>query len=134
MEGARIHQKFWWVLIAFMALFLVIASILPFQNGLSKRSPEVRAVSNLKTLLLGCRAYSADNDGRYPASLELLIPDYVLDSASLESVSESGDRLPYLYYPERGNSPDPKTPIIVDPHRWGDKTYIAFQGGFVGSD
>ncbi|MEM6278399.1 MAG: hypothetical protein AAF733_02900 [Verrucomicrobiota bacterium] len=117
-----------WLLLAALLLSLLI----PSPHVQPKTSREIKAVWNLKSLLLASRAYAADHDGNFPSSLEELYPDYVDEKDCFVSLNEAEEQLPFLYHPGLSNSADSKTPLVVDPHLRNGKRYVAYVGGHVG--
>jgi len=96
-----------------------------------------RLVKNLgivKSLILACRAYASDSEGKFPASLEALYPDYV-DSKELFLYDDGHtERARFLYY-AGGIASDPFTSeiIIVSPHpSKKGKRIVGFADGHVG--
>lgn len=116
MKGKTSKRNVW----RFLGIILFIAAILylliPNYNGPRKRSPELKAVANLKSLLIANRAYAADHEGHFPGSLEELYPDYIVEKDCFVSLNEAGNPLPYVYHTGLSDSDDPKSPLVTDPH------------------
>lgn len=49
--------------------------------------------------------YASDHGGKYPETLEELVPDYLADRALLESPLSPGEDVGYLYFGGRSNEP-----------------------------
>ena len=68
-----------------MALFaLVIVGVLagialPVFSTVQERGKEVKSLAMAKQIGLGCKLYAADNNGKFPKTLEELVPDFLSD-------------------------------------------------------
>ena len=120
-------------LVCIAGAMLLLLSISPL--GFGRTTPQARAVmerSNIKVLLLGCRAYAADNEGNYPPQLSALYPDYIDIKPLFKGRDENGkNRSPMIYYPGLTTSSDPDTPLIEHPFTFEGRKIIAFAGGRV---
>ena len=111
---------------------LCVTLYLPMQSGVAERAPVIIAVNEIKQLLLGCRAYAADNEGNYPPQLSVLYPDYVDHLPLFEGQDESGEnKLPIIYYPGYTDTSPSRTPIIEYPFTFDGKKVIGYAGGHV---
>lgn len=69
------------------------------------KTEEVTAIANDRTeirqLVLACRMYATDNEGKFPPTLEELFPDYIEDRELLTAEISTNPRVvqPYLYRP-----------------------------------
>ena len=70
----------------------------------------------VRQLVLGCKAWAADNDGEFPPGLESLVPEY-LDALELLiwPAQSGGGRLPFVYRPGHTEAGDPETILIAAP-------------------
>src|SRR5438067_877160 len=67
-------------LAALVAPEAILAAIaLPAITAAQDRSTVVRCMNNAKQIAIACRTYAADHDGKFPATLDELVPDYVPD-------------------------------------------------------
>ncbi len=88
--------------------------------------------SNVKVLLLGCRAYAADNEGNYPPTLKALYPDYVDYLPAFEGRDDKGkEKLPMNYHQGLTPTSDPKAPVIEHPFTFDGKKITAYVSGHV---
>lgn len=115
---AKDHPRFWKrVAIGFGVVLIVLAlSILsPAGSGFSSvRAREIRSLEEARQLAFACRVYAEDNGGRFPPSLDALIPAYLLDRAQLVSPLDPRDVVGYAYAPGLTESSPPKTIVIED--------------------
>ncbi len=120
-------------LVCIAGAMLLLLSISPL--GFGRTTPQARAVmerSNVKVLLLGCRAYAADNEGKYPPQLSVLYPDYIDIRPLFEGRDENGkNKLPMIYYPGLTATSDPKAPVIKHPFTFDGKKITAYVSGHV---
>lgn len=116
-------------------VILSISLINPMQYvsiGIITRSRAVKEVSYVKQLLLGCRAYAADNEGKYPPQLKDLYPDYVDYLFLFEGQdTKRKNKRPMIYYPGLTNTSNSRAPLIEHPFTFEDKKIIGFAGGHV---
>lgn len=92
------------LLIVITIIGILASTAMPAYNGIQERGKRIKSVSNLKNIVLACRAFSADWDGLYPSfdpdaedeggggedsefststdAFNVLIPDYI-DSESI---------------------------------------------------
>ena len=81
-------------LLVVIAIIGILASAaMPAYNGIQERAKRTKDVNNIKQILLGARAFAADNEGLYPSydpdadseeefgtstdAFNVLIPDYI---------------------------------------------------------
>ena len=86
------------LLIVITIIGILASTAMPAYNGIQERGKRIKSVSNLKNIVLACRAFSADWDGLYPSfdpdaeddgggeedefststdAFNVLIPDYI---------------------------------------------------------
>lgn len=88
------------LLIVITIIGILASTAMPAYNGIQERGKRIKAVSNVKNILLACRAFAADWEGLYPSfdpsdgtdeggeftnstdAFNVLIPDYI-DSESI---------------------------------------------------
>lgn len=118
---------------AVLVVILIAAGLfLSIQNTPSGRSTVVGAVNDVKQLVLGCRAYAADNNGNYPPSLSVLYPDYIDHRPLFEGLDERGkNKSPMIYHPGLTNTSNSGTQLIEHPFTFGGKKVIGYANGQV---
>ncbi len=91
------------LLIVITIIGILASTAMPAYNGIQERGKRIKSVSNVKNIVLGCRAFAADWEGLYPSfdpdaeregggedsefststdAFNVLIPDYI-DSESI---------------------------------------------------
>ena len=121
-----------WNIAAGLGVFLLVTTLIPLKSGPHGNSPESRAVNQLKSLTLACRAYKVDFKGEYPSSLSSLFPDYIDIKPLFKRHDENGkNKSPMIYYPGLTTSSDPDTPLIEHPFTFNGKKIVASAGGRV---
>ena len=112
---------------------LLCASLyFPKHNGIAERSPGTRALNDIKQLLLGCRAYAVDHEGKYPPNLKALYPDYIDHLAIFEGLNhEFTKKQPMTYFPGLTDTSDPKAPLIEHPFTFKGRKITGYAGGEV---
>jgi hypothetical protein len=79
------------------AIAAVIA--LPVFASVQTKGLETKALANAKSLGVACRLYAVDNDGKYPAKLEDLLPTYLGNNREvLICPFDPSDPIGYVYY------------------------------------
>ena len=69
------------VLIIPVAILAGIA--LPVFNAVQMKGQQVKALAEAKQVGLACKLYAGDHDGKYPATLDELVPKYLTDKTLL---------------------------------------------------
>lgn len=109
--------------VALAVLAVALAGVgclfLPPIGFFSHRDPEIKNFTNVRQLAVCCQAFGVAHSGRYPTSLEELVPE-ILKEEQMEKVgyywdSVSGRRYDYLYFPGLGMDSDPRLPLIAAP-------------------
>lgn len=103
-------------LIAILAL-LAVLSVCNQQRLTRKASQDLGACkANLRNLATACEMYSTDNFGRYPHSLDQLVPEY------LPTLPHCPTGAPHYAYEWAESQPGPLSP------QWADAFSICCQG------
>jgi hypothetical protein len=71
-------------------------------------------MSNARQIGIACKLYAVDNNGKYPATLEELIPDYLLDRTIFVSPFAPTEPMGYSYVPGLTDTSPPETELIED--------------------
>jgi len=78
----------------------IIASIIfPSYNAVHNRAQLAQTHSELRMIYVSIETYKVDHEGKRPATLEDLIPDYLTDE-SMILCSNRDEEKPYQYFPE----------------------------------
>ncbi|NLT71541.1 MAG: DUF4190 domain-containing protein [Verrucomicrobiaceae bacterium] len=102
---------------------LILASLaMPAYNGVQHRAATAREMMGMQQVMLACRTYAADHDGRFPASLAVLA-----EGASPESALASGSSI--LYRPGFTETSAPSEILLASPVPRRDKRIVGFSGG-----
>ena len=80
-----------------MGIPLLAGMALPVFGEVKDRGNLTKALSNAKQIGTACKIYAIDNDGKFPAKLDELIPDYLPDASILAC-----------------GYPDPKNPVAFE--------------------
>lgn len=119
-----------WIVLALIAG--VVASIfVPAQNSITEHGPVEVAVNQVKQLLLACRAYAADHEGRYPPALDALFPDYLDHKEALRIQNEMSPPLTLIYHPDKTEHDDPRSVLIEFPVVYEGKRVVGYVGGHI---
>ncbi len=78
----------------------VLASILiPVFSAATESAKANQSLMRAKKICTGCRMYASDHGGKYPNSLEELVPDYVQDKSDLSDPGQKDKaEIGYFYY------------------------------------
>ena len=76
----------------FIVLFAVILAgiALPVFNAVSERGRAAKSLGQAQQIGLACKMYAADNDGRFPKTLDELVPTYLSDKRLFICPLDSG--------------------------------------------
>ena len=85
------------VLLVITVISLLAGIALPVFGEVRERGNQTKALSNAKQIGTACKIYAAKNDGKFPAKLEDLIPEYLPDAEILAC-----------------RYPDPKNPVAFE--------------------
>lgn len=100
--------------IAFLMLF-VGTSLFPLFTGHAYKPPEFKSLVQAKQIVLACKQYQIDNDGKYPPSLDDLIPAYLTDRSVFVSPLNPKDPAGYIYtVPARPEVDSSNTIVLED--------------------
>jgi hypothetical protein len=96
-----VGSRAFWVAIVVVILVMGSVAVPPMWNLsaiLSTRSPETKALQDLKSVALACKLYAQDNKGRYPDTLSDLVPEHLPDDKWLFYVNpKTHERKPWCY-------------------------------------
>jgi thiol-disulfide isomerase/thioredoxin len=92
------------------------------------RAPAVSSSSKLRQIALALNAYAANHDGKYPDSLDELVPDY-LKSGDLLVDSEQGQ--PFKYRGQGKDTTAAASEVMVYPATDSATAYVLFKSGVV---
>ncbi len=96
----------------------ILASLaVPTFNAVQHRANQTKATSQARQIGIALKAYAADHEGRYPANLNVLIDDGLLDNVSLLLMrdSTSGESLPWLYNSTLTDTSPPDAILLAAP-------------------
>lgn len=131
--GGEARKKFTWWPWVMVVTALFLFALLPCAIGIAP--PEAIAASQVKRVVLACRAYATDHDGRYPSDLHDLIPDY-LEEENLLYVRKqwSNEPLALIYHVEvEAESPE-KVPLVTYPLPVNGKRIVGYTAGHVAQE
>ncbi len=108
-----------YILIVFLLAISVIAILagiaLPVFSSVQERGALTQSLANAKQIALACKLYAMDNEGHFPASLDLLVPDYVEGKSIFHSPLAKDDaETSYEYASGRKDTDSPKEILIRD--------------------
>ena len=85
---------------------MLLALSLPAYNGIRQSGFKVKNMSSMKQIVIACQIYAEDNEGKFPADLEALVPDYldIPEVLHYHDPSDSANVLPFRYFPGYGQS------------------------------
>ncbi len=104
--------------LAVFALFflgLIAGIALPVFNQVQIKAQQVKALAEAKQVGLACKLYAGDHDGKYPESLDDLVPKYFTDKRLLVChLAKDGPNEGYDY--AGGKDTDPATDVLLSSH------------------
>ncbi len=96
------YSNIWLLFLAFGVLAFLCYMAIPRFSVRSFTGTEIRSLSNAKQIVTACRTYALDHDGKFPKSLDDLVPTYLSnDDLANVLVSPFAKDQPvgYLYTP-----------------------------------
>ncbi len=117
----------------FVPITIMAVSTVPTVTKIQKKANIARQVSSVRQLMLGCRAWAADNDGKFPPNLEALLEEGYLDDPSLLmwAVSPGAPGEPYRYRAGLVDTGDPQTVVIAAPGAIDGEVIVGYLDGHV---
>lgn len=85
----------------------------PVFQKTSEKAKSAKSISNSKQIALGCILFAQDHDGKFPATLHELVPDYLPDAKVFASPFAPGEPMGYTYTPGLTTS-SPATHILLE--------------------
>lgn len=113
---------------------VAIATCLFALSGCGNSSRSKMEHARVQSILIHCRAYATDNDGRYPTALADLYPKYInLITNFYSPPNSAAEDKPQAYYYRPGLNVGAKVdePLVVSPHVVKGKVNVGYLGGFV---
>ncbi|WP_063768922.1 DUF4190 domain-containing protein [Verrucomicrobium sp. BvORR034] len=101
-----------------LAIVSILASLaLPTFSRIQERGNITKSISNVRQLVTACKIYASDHNGKYPANLEELVTDGVLEQASYESLLRCPLSTEYPGYEYLGagqnDGDNPEAPLFI---------------------
>ena len=87
---------------------------MPVFGKVQERSVATKSLSNGKQIATACKLYALDNNGKFPPSLDKLIPDYLPDASLLPSPFNPSEPMGYDYTPGLTDTAPPDTILLKD--------------------
>ncbi len=117
----------------FASFFVAImASVsIPAYVGVQERGQAVKDMADIRIISVAIQVYASENEGRYPDSLDQLVPDYLDDASHLNAGSgrEEGP-VQFLYRSALTESSPADEPILLSPIKYqGTGTPVAYVRG-----
>jgi hypothetical protein len=99
-----------------IAVTAVVKSAGPFKQQVTSGIETFAAVASATQIHASCTAYAAANDGKFPPTLEALVPTYLSDAEDLETkVGDEDERGGFQYF--GGTTSDPPDRVLFQ--SWG---------------
>ncbi len=87
---------------------------LPVFNTVSGKGKATKSLANAKQICLACKLYASDNDGKFPPTLDALVPTYMSDKKQFASPFAPDEPMGYTYHPGLLDSASPETILLED--------------------
>ncbi|MEA3209116.1 MAG: hypothetical protein QOE70_2173 [Chthoniobacter sp.] len=100
------------LLIAPAAILAGVA--VPVFGEVQERGKATKSLSNAKQIGLGCKLYAQDNNGKFPPSIEALVPDYLPDRSVFISPFAPNEPIGYAYTSGLTEASPPDTVLVED--------------------
>ncbi|MCP5540655.1 MAG: DUF4190 domain-containing protein [Akkermansiaceae bacterium] len=115
---------------------LIIFSLtMPVFTRIQESAKISKEISKARQVLLGCKAYASDYEGKYPPNLKTLMDEGYVDVESVLMWTDprTGEELPFLYRPGLTDSTRGIEPVIASPRSAVRKRIVGYTGGHVTS-
>jgi hypothetical protein len=99
---------------AIPAVAIAAAVALPVFSQVEQKGKATKSLSNAKQLATGCKLYAIDNKGKFPPTLQTLVPDYIPNMAIFASPFQTGVPVGYDYTPGLTDTSSPSLVLIED--------------------
>ncbi len=118
-----------------MGIFVaaILAAIaFPAFNGVVQKAKIVKQENDVRILLVACQMHAADNEGKFPANLQDLYPDYIDDQSILEFLNnETHVMEPYMYFSGKTMESEARSLLIASPVVQRQRRVVGFCEGSV---
>ena len=92
---------------------------LPVFNKVSEKGKATRSLAQAKQIGLACKLYAGDHDGKFPPTLDALMPTYLTEAKVLVSPFAPDEPLGYTYHPGLTEKSPPATILLEDQYAPG---------------
>ncbi len=97
-----------------MPVAMAAGMALPVFNKVSEKGKATKSLAQGKQIALACKMYAADNDGKFPPTLDALLPTYLEDKKLFVSPFAPDEPMGYLYHPGLTDDASPETVLLED--------------------
>ncbi len=87
---------------------------LPVFNSVSEKGKATKSLAKAKQIGLACKLYASDNDGKFPPTLDVLVPTYMSDKKLFASPFAPDEPMGYTYHPGLLDSASPEMILLED--------------------
>ena len=86
----------------------------PMVTSLRSKAQAAASLSHARQIAMACKLYADDHGGKFPPSLQGLVPDYLPNVATFVSPFAPSEPIGYVYHPNANSLADPKTVLLED--------------------
>ena len=114
-------------------LILILWAFMPDSSISTERSKMIQEVSIIKNLVMGCRLYADDWEGKLPEKLRDLYPEYLDDEKLFQTTEYKKKEFKYyIYYPRKAVDTDSQEILLIaSPFVRKGERVVGFTGGNV---
>ena len=99
---------------------IAAGAALPMFSAMSKKDDKAtKSLAQAKKIGLGCKLYAADHDGKFPPTLDALMPTYLNDKKVFVSPFAPDEAIGYTYHPGLNENSPPATVLVEDKYSVG---------------
>ena len=102
-----------------MPVAMAAGMAMPVFNKVSEKGKATKSLAQAKQIGLACKMYAADNDGKFPPTLDALVPTYLADNKLFVSPFAPNEPLGYLYHSGLTDDASPKEILLKDQYAPG---------------
>lgn len=120
------------IIAGLIPLGMVASLAIPAIAVTSERAQSAKIMSDLRSVAVSCHLYAVEKEGKFPASLDDLVPDYIEDPIYLTYETEDGERKRFRYRPGLGED-SPIEPFFLGPELDNRGYVVGYTDGSVGT-
>jgi Tfp pilus assembly major pilin PilA len=104
-----------YIFVVILPIAILAAISLPVYNKVTERAKITKELTNMRQVMLASKMYAIDHAGKFPGSLDQLLPDYLDDPRVLHTPLKPGGGDPFIYFPGHTEKSSPDAIVLASP-------------------